>query len=158
MKKGAISIVSAVMGAIGGMITVAKKAEREISTHRATSEKHFELFLMMNQWVKVKQEGENLSSYFRKNNYKRIAIYGLSYAGETLLEELKDSEIEVAYAIDRNADTIYSDIKVVSMDDALEDVDAIVVTAISYFDAIADELRRKKDCPILSLYTILYEV
>ena len=57
---------------------------------RELAEKHLALFLMMNQWVKVKQEGKNLSCYFEKNGYKKIAIYGMSYAGETLLEELKE--------------------------------------------------------------------
>ena len=57
------------------------------------------LFLMMNQWVKVKQDGKNLSSYFEKEGYKQIAIYGMSYAGETLMEELIDSPVTVKYGI-----------------------------------------------------------
>lgn len=86
----------------------------------------------MKQWVEVKQEGKNLSEYFMRSGYKNIAIYGMSYAGETLVNELKDTEINVKYGIDRNADSIYGEIDVVSMEDDLEEVDAIVVTAITF--------------------------
>ena len=48
----------------------------------------------------------------------------MSYAGETLLEELKGTDIQVAYGIDKNADSIYADVDVVSLEDTLEDVDA----------------------------------
>ena len=113
---------------------------------------------MMNQWVKVKQEGKNLSAYFEKNGYKKIAIYGMSYAGETLVDELKETEVQIAYAIDKNANSIYSDINVITMDDNLEDVDAIVVTAITFFDEIEEQLQSKVSCPIISLEDILYEI
>jgi hypothetical protein len=122
------------------------------------SDKHLALFLMMNQWVKVKQEGKNLSSYFEKNGYKKIAVYGMSYAGETFLDELKNTGVDVAYGIDKNAVGIYSDVDIVSSDDELDTVDAIVVTPITYFDDIAENLSKKVDCPILSLEDILYEV
>ena len=97
-------------------------------------------------------------TYLEKNDYQKIAIYGMSYAGETLLEEFRDSEVVVAYAIDRNADGIYTDVDVVSMEDELAPVDAVVVTAIAFFDEIEEKLSEKLDCPILSLEDILYEV
>lgn len=122
------------------------------------SDKHLTLFMMMNQWVKVKQEGKNLSSYFLKNRYKKIAIYGMSYVGETLLDELKDSEIEVAYGIDKNANSIHVDVDIVTTEDMLGTVDAIVATAITYFDEIKEKLSVKVDRPIISLEDILYEM
>ncbi len=122
------------------------------------SDKHLSLFLMMNQWVKIKQEGKSLVSYFEKKSYKRIAIYGMSYAGETLLDELKGTGIEVAYAIDKNSDNIYTNINIVSAEDSLEEVDVIVVTAITFFDEIRQQLASKVTCPIVSLEDILYEV
>ena len=158
MKKVVVSALSALVGAAFGAGSIGKIASKENNRSKTMSDKHFVLFMMMNQWVKVKQEGKNLSSYFEKNGYRKIAIYGMSYAGETLLEELKNSEITVSYGIDKNSDAIYADVDIVSMDDELGDVDAIVVTAITYFDEIADELSKKISCPIVSLDTILYEV
>lgn len=158
MKKPVISILSALTGAAFGAGAVGKVSSDKTKKALTMSHKHFTLFLMMNQWVKVKQEGKKLSDYFEANGYKKIAIYGMSYAGETLLEELKDTGVIVAYGIDKKADSIYSDIDVVTMADSLEEVDAVVVTAITFFEEIEEQLSEKLDCPVLSLEDILYEV
>lgn len=162
MKKATVSVLSTVIGGVLGAVLgargVLKATGSETSKAKELAGKHFALFQMMNQWVLVKQEGKNLSSFFEQNGYKKIAIYGMSYAGKTLLEELKDSKISIAYGIDRNAEGIYADIEVFSMEEELESVDAVVVTAITYFDEIENELKKKVACPILSLEDILYEV
>jgi hypothetical protein len=158
IKTAATVVASALTGAVAGACAVGKTTGEKINKTQNMSDKHLALFLMMNQWVKVKQEGKNLASYFEKNGYKKIAIYGMSYAGETLVDELKGSDIKVAYGIDQKANSLYSDVDIVTMDDELEKVDAIVVTAITYFDEIEDKLSEKIDCPIVSLEDILYEV
>ena len=114
--------------------------------------------MMMNQWVKVKQEGKNLSEYFEKQGYKKIAIYGMSYAGETLVNELENTSVQILYGIDKNADSIYANIDVFSIEDSLEEVDAVIVTAITFFDEIEEELSTKFSCPIISLENVLYEI
>lgn len=160
MKKGIISVVSALAGAAIGAGAVGKVTGGDLEKAKAMSDKHFVLFRMMDQWVQVKQEGKNLASYFEKNGYQKIAIYGMSFAGKTLINELKGTKVTVAYGIDKNADAIYTDadIDIVSMDEELEKVDAIVVTAVTFFDEIEEMLAEKTDCPILSLEDILYEV
>lgn len=158
MKKSVIGVLSLLAGAAAGAAGVGKIAGDKTDEAWKFSNKHLELFLMMNQWVKVKQEGKNLSSYFEKNGYKRIAVYGMSYAGETLVEELKNSDITIAYGIDQKANNLYADIEIVSLDTEFEEVDAVVVTAISFFDEIEEKLSLKMDCPIISLEDILYEV
>ena len=60
--------------------------------------------------------------------------------------------------IDQKADSIYSDVDIVTMADSLEEVDAVVVTAITFFDEIEEQLSGKLDCPVISLEDILYEV
>lgn len=158
MKKGIISAVSALFGAALGAGAAGKVAGESLRKVQNMSDKHLALFLMMNQWVRVKQEGKNLATYFKKNSYHRIAIYGMSYAGETLVEELKETEIEVAYGIDRNADSICSEIDLISLEEPMDKVDAVVVTAVTFFDEIKEKLSGKTDCPIISLEDILYEM
>ena len=162
MKKGFVGVLSLAMGAaVGatvGAVGAVRKTGDKIADRQNLAEKHLALYLMMNQWVKVKQEGKNLSAYFEKNGYKKIAVYGMNYVGETLLSELKGTGIEVAYAIDRNANMIYADVDVYSPEDSLEQVDAVVVTAITFFDEIEEKLSDKMDCPIISLEDVLYEV
>ncbi len=158
MKKPVISILSALTGAAFGAGVVSKLSGDKTKKAWDYAGKHLELFKMMSQWVKVKQEGKNLADYFEKNGYKKIAVYGMSYAGETFLGEFKDSGVTVAYGIDKNADSIYAGVDVVTMDDELAEVDAIVVTAITFFDEIEEQLLERVDCPIISLEDILYEV
>lgn len=158
MKKAASVILSVLTGTVLGGAVVRKAAGDKAAKAERMSDKHLSLFLMMNQWVKIKQEGKNLASYFEKNSYNKIAIYGMSYAGETLIDELKGSGVTVAYAIDKNADSLYADVDIVSTDDNFEQVDAVVVTAITFFDEIEEQLSEKMDCPIISLEDVLYEV
>lgn len=158
MRKGVISVVSMLAGAMVGAGTVGKVEGDKFNRMRNMSNKHLELFKMMNQWVRIKQEGKNLSEYFEKNGYQKIAIYGMSFAGETLVSELENTETKVLYGIDRNAESLCLDIALVSPDDDLQEVDAVVVTAITFFDEIAEKLEQKLSCPIVSLEDILYEI
>lgn len=158
MKKGIISVVSTLAGISLGAVAAGKLFLDRIENIQVLSDKHLSLFLMMNQWVKVKQEGKKLASYFEKNGYKKIAVYGMSYVGETLLEELEGTAIEVAYAIDKKADSVYANVDVFSLEAELIHVDVVVVTAVTYFDEIEEQLNKKMNCPIISLENILYEM
>ncbi len=158
MKKLTLSILSTLVGAAAAAATIKKVTDKKTDVQRKMSEKHLALFMLMNQWVAVKQEGKNLADYFVKRGYKIIAIYGMSYVGERLLEELRGSDIQIKYGIDQRAGAIYSDIEVVTMEDELTSVDAIVVTPVFFYDEIEEKLSKKTDCPILSIEDILYEV
>lgn len=158
MKKGIISIVSAIAGVATGVGVTAKQITKETKRQKELADKHLALYLMMNQWVKVKQENKSIADYLEKNGYREIAIYGMNYVGETLLNELAGSGVKVKYAIDRNAENIYTDVDIVVPDVSIEKVDAIIVTPITFFDEIEEMLLEKTDCPILSMEDILYEV
>lgn len=162
MRKGMIAVLAAAAGVLTGAVAGAeiatKRLEDESNKRKKMSDKHLALFLMMNQWVKVKQEGKSIDSYLKAHNYKTIAIYGMSYAGETLFEELRNSDIEVAYGIDKNEDVVSRDVELVTPEDELQSVDAIVVTPIFFFDSIKEMLEKKTGADILSLEEILYEM
>lgn len=158
MKKGIIGVASGLAGAALGAAGVGRVMSEKVTEWKNMSDKHLALFLLMNQWVKVKQEGKNLADYFEGVGYHEIAIYGMSYAGETLADELQGSNIKIKYGIDKKANVIYADFDVISPDEELEKVDAIVVTSITFFDEIYEILTKKISCPILSLEDILYEI
>ena len=158
MKKGTIGTVLIMATGLVGAVAAGKGLSRRAEEEHQLAEKHLRIMVALDQWVAVKQEGKNLATYFEKKGYKKIAIYGMSYLGERLLSELKDTEIQVVYGIDKNADNIYSEIQVKSLEDDLDEVDAIVVTAISFFDEIEFELEKRVDCPIVSIEDALYEI
>lgn len=158
MKSAMVSALSALTGIAAGAVVTAKNSNKAIAKERAMSDKHLALFLMMNRWVQIKQEGKNLADYLAEKNYRMIAIYGMSYAGERLVEELKDSEIKVRYGIDRNAGGLYTETEVMTPEDVLEEVDAVIVTSIFYIDEIEKDLSTKLSCPVISLEDILYDI
>lgn len=157
MKKGIIGVLSTTIGAVAGVVGTGKIMQKEIDKKQKLSDKHLTLYKMMNEWVRVKQKGGQLSANIEKRGMHKIAIYGINYAGETLVEELRGSNIEIAYGIDKRAKNLFAEFPIVSMEDELEDVDGIIVTAITYYDEIEAELKTKIDCPVISLEDIIYE-
>lgn len=158
MKSKGVGALSLLAGILAGTLETRRRMKAKVDSLQELSDKHLALFLMMRQWVKVKQEGKNLSTYFEEKGYREIAIYGMSYAGETLADELEGTGIKVKYGIDQRADAICAEFEVVTKDEALEDVDAIVVTPIKFFDEIEEELSEKVRCPIVSLEDVLFEI
>lgn len=162
MKKGSRGVFSALAGiaagAAAGGVAAGSMSSKKIKQLMDGHAKVHELYMAFDQWLRIRQEGKTLVEYFERNNYKTVAIYGMKELGERLYDELAGSGITVKYIIDKNADTIYADVDVVTPDDELEPVDVIVVTAIYYFDEIETMLSEKVDYPVVSLEDVLYEV
>lgn len=148
-------IFSAGVGTGIGAYKVKQQKDEKIKKKQEESQKHLKMFLLMNQWVNLWQDGKSVKDYFIRNNYRRIAIYGMSYIGETLLNELKNSEISVAYGVDSKADDLYADVEILKPEDELPEVDAVVVTAFYFYDEICEVLEDKFVCPILSIKDII---
>lgn len=150
----------AVFGA--GIVTGAKFAEKILShplqEKQMEAEKFQLLYRMMGTWVELKQKGIDITEYFRQYGYSRIAIYGMSLAGQILYNELKMTEIQVLYAIDKNKDDVPSEIAIYSPEEMLPEVDIIVVSAISYYEEILDVLQEKVDYAIVPLDDIVYSL
>lgn len=158
MKKGVIAILATVLGGTLGIVAMSAKTAQEVAKKQKLSDKHLCMFKMMNQWVRIKQEGHDLTEFFERNGYTKVAIYGMNYVGERLLEELKNTEVKVICGIDKKAQSVYSEVDVITKDDVIPEVDVIVVTAIAFFDEIEQDLTQKVTCPIISLEDIIYEM
>lgn len=158
MKKG-VAIISGLVGGAIGATSMAKFNQNIIGERDKRIDKFKSYYNMLNQWLCIKQENRNLTEYFKENNYKRIAVYGLGEMGSRLIDELKNSEIEVAYGIDKNIDNVFCDITAYSVDDMediLDKVDAVIVTAIFAYDEIEEQLNDILDCDIISLEDVVY--
>lgn len=113
------------------------------------------LYQYMNRWLFLKQRGISLGSFFVSRGIQTIAIYGFHFMGQRLFDELKDSRVEVAYAIDRNPAMEDYNIPILSPDDTLKHVDAVVITPMWDFLEIKDNLSTKLDCPMISIEDVL---
>lgn len=56
IKKGMISVLSALAGLMAGVVMTGRRMGGQIEEKQKKADKHMSLYLMMNQWVKVKQE------------------------------------------------------------------------------------------------------
>ena len=110
---------------------------------------------MLYQWIKLKQDGNSIASYLNQNGYNKIAIYGMSYVAELLIRELSKSNIQVVYGLDRKITGSFWGVDIYSTDESLPKVDAVIVTAVTFFDDIEKQLAPKVDCPIISLEDII---
>lgn len=159
MKKMKKSLrVMEVIGAVGAIafaIGKDKKNKEEIERQQDFGKKIVSYYGLLNKWLMIKQQGKSLTEYFHKNDIQSIAIYGYKELGERLYDELKGTDIEVKYIIDKNVDHIRAEIDVYSPDESLPQVDAIVITATYYYDEIEDELYDMVDFPIISLEDVL---
>lgn len=157
MKKVSIALLAGMTGAfIGGYW---KKIYYNISRLEDPAVNRLNSYYdTLNGWLCFRQQGKKMEDYLLQFGYKKIAIYALGAIGVRLYYELKDTNIQVAYAIDQNTDTHIEDLKVVSKKDKLENVDAVIVSIGFAYENIIKELGQKIDCPILSLQKLVYEI
>lgn len=105
----------------------------------------------------TKQQHKEVSDYFEENGYERIAVYGMSHMGQRLIDDLKDSKIQVVYGVDQRADRLTYSLPIYRPSEELPQVDAIVVTAYD-FDEIEEELAEKVDFQILNFSDIIFGI
>lgn len=158
MKKVFLATVSAVAGMVTGATMIGKLQGKTIKSNESDIDKFRRYYNMLNQWLVIKQEGKSLEKYFIDNGYNTVVIYGMGEIGNRLYEELKNTSIEIKYAIDKEAANTYSEIKIVEKDDCLDCADVMIVTAVYAYDEIEEEMGTKIDFPIVSLEDVIYEL
>lgn len=162
MKKvfylGLAAFASIGLGVLAGAKFIGRQYEKHCDFIAKQADRFSEFYTLMQQWVKVYQTGHNLGDYFKKNNYKKIAIYGMNEMGYMVLKELEGSEIEVSYCIDKNADNLFAKINVHRPDEDLQPVDVVIVAVVQFYDEVKKTLSEKLDCPIISLSDVVWEV
>lgn len=157
MKK-IVPVLAGVLGFVGGTFLIGNLISTTSKEWKKMSDKNLSHMLLFNQWMIVKQSGKNLKDYFEKKQYKRIVVYGMSHGGERLIDELKNTGIEVVAGVDKNAKAIFADVPVLSPEDIIPNADCMVVTPVFFFDEIVEQMSHKVSYPIISLEDILYEV
>ncbi len=139
------------------MIDKSKRKELERLRNRINVlSDHFQL---LNHWLEIKNEGKSIASYFEEMGYYHIAIYGMAELANRISEELCGSSISVDYGIDRDICCSISRIgEVYFPEDNLPPIDVIVVTPYSSFKTIKEILKKRIDCPIVSLEEVIWSV
>lgn len=113
------------------------------------------MFHIMLDWMKLKNKGIGISSFCKKNNFLNVAVYGMGYIGECLYDELINSDINIIYAIDRTAIDFRHELPIFKLEDDLEPVDIVIVTAVEDIRGIINAVKEKVNCPVIAISKIL---
>lgn len=122
------------------------------------AEKNIFYFTLMNKWTRLLQDKKTLASYFEDRGLKKIAMYGFGIVGETFLRELKNSDIEIEYIVDQNAEYLYAPLRLLQPEDQLEDVDVLVITIFDKNGELLDSMRNKCGFRVVSIMDVVNEV
>lgn len=151
------AVILFLLGCFTGGLLEGKNEENNRRSQLKSYKKYEYLYHLMHQWMTVHEMGISVSDLLVMAGYKRIAIYGMADVGKHLYHALRDSEIEICYGIDRGKCGKYENIEIKKPEEDLEEVDAIVVTAVVDYEEIKNGLQKKIDTAIVSLEEILYE-
>ena len=157
MKKVVNILLGAILGLVAGGISVGKLYKKIVGNREEKIDKFKRYYNMLNQWLILSQQNKPLSQYFIDSGYRSIAIYGMGEMGQRLYDELKDSEIEMKYVIDRE-ENIYTPIEIHDPESVIDGVDVVVVTAVFDYERIIEKLADKASCPIISLEDVIFSI
>ncbi len=116
------------------------------------------MFLLLLDWSSLNCEGKCIVNYLRKCGYHSVAIHGMGYIGEMLYRELKNSSIEVKYAIDRSALDFEDELNIIKIDDEFPDVDLVISTVLDETGDLMKQLKMKSKCRVLGIGEVLNEI
>lgn len=134
---------------------VKKYNKLEVEKLEKLTDKHFRLFMLMTTWVNAKNRGKGIADYLKDNNVKTVAVYGLSYVGQSVVDELESSGYMISYGIDQNPEFSCPNLKVFGPQDEIPYVDLIIVTPISAYEEIRSNLGKKVESKIASIEEIV---
>lgn len=110
---------------------------------------------LFDKWLRIKEKGATLRRYFDDKGYERIAIYGLGMTGDHLLTDVEDSEIVIAFGVDKTGKKLKKAFPVYTLDEKWPEADVIVITVTYEFDSIYKNVKEKFNKSIVSLEEVI---
>lgn len=131
-----LCILFGVVGFVLGYKRCAKFAGNRIEVLQRTAESASVRANYLNFFWKLKDNNISIASFFSQNNIGKIAIYGYGVVGKRLEQELENSDVQIMFAVDQNAEKKVASIPIYSIKDNLPSYEILVVTTGN-----ADEIR-----------------
>lgn len=154
-------MIISLIGVIEGiaLYKIIKEAKSRKQNDSIIIKKNIEVIKLLDKMLYRKQRGHTIENYLKEHNLQTVAIYGMSYVGFRLYDELKQAGVVVKYGIDQNAERIrMQEIDILYPDEELPEVDAIIVTATFFYEEIEKKLSRQVSAKVYSLKEILYDI
>lgn len=113
---------------------------------------------LLDNWMHLRDINIDFSAYFKKYGYHTVGIYGAGKLGTHLFYELKNTDIQVLFGIDKNCEAILFPVNVYSPDQQLPKADVIIITVIDKYGEISKLIDEKINCPMVPLEEIIQEL
>ena len=130
-------------------ITQIRKRSYELSG------KYFTYSKMLDMWMQIMEEGNSIENILLSRGYRNVAVYGMGILGKHLIRQLKESQVEVKYVIDRNKYVASDGIEIVTAGDEMQDIDVIIITPVNEYEEIKIILEQFYLGDIISLESLL---
>ena len=118
------------------------------------------MLFVMKTWLDMRNQGMEIASFLETHQYLHIAVYGMGNIGESLFYELRNSDIQIDYAIDSSScvKDFDGELAVLNWTDEFPDVDAIIVTMMAGYDAVIRALRARFKCPVITVNDLILDM
>lgn len=126
-----------------------------LERHDIDHDKSRMLAEMIRRWFSIKLEKKSLDTVLSQRSIYSIAIYGMGFLGKSLYQELEDSAVGIAYVMDRELQEDEGILKVISLDEELPQVDAVIVTVLGSTDELCERIKRKSGYQVITLKKLL---
>lgn len=146
----------AAAGLAGGFLIASYTKNESLYRMEVSLDKFTSYFHLFDQWMLLRKAQVSLSGLFLERGIHTIAIYGMGKMANHLVEELRDTDITVSYAIDRQKRVSEKQLEIYRIDESLPPVDAVVVTTVYDFEQIYRLLKKQGIDNIISLEDILF--
>lgn len=125
--------------------------------HLSNLDKFRKMFYILNDWTTLREKGNRITGYLKRQGYQCIAVYGVGYLGRHLLLEIEGNEddVRVRYLIDRNVRWIQTKYNVYTLEDKLEKTDAIIVTLVQGEEKVVEELEDKTGAVVYTIRNLV---
>ncbi len=151
MNKNIKDFFFMLAGMVIGTYWMAKKCEEELLCKEERAQRNARSTKSACRWIRAIQDNKHVKDYFDNRNISAVAIYGMGELGKCLAREIEKSGIEIKCVIDRNKRIKAYEYQIISPDDDLPRVDAVIVTPVYDYKAISENLRNHTDAQIISM-------
>ena len=110
---------------------------------------------LLKMWVRA-SGGDTLERYLLNRGVKRIAIYGYSDIGDLIYRCLKNTSIEIVYAIDSSGNNKQSWLDILTLQDELPPVDMVILAPVWKLENVRDALQEKLTCEIMEMSQLVH--
>lgn len=98
-------------------------------------------YWVLTRWLGSMIDGHSMAERINAFGYSKVAVYGYAEIGKLLCRELQRSGVEVVYVLDKKVKKAERDaLPVYFPKRGLPEVEAVIVTAVYYYEEIEKEL------------------